>query len=83
MKCPQIKQKKPIIIAGSLESANSSILTTRNLFKDFGGEKTRISWSLGGQAADFFISDVILQCHNFTSQHVKQRHDVIFCLIST
>ena len=30
------------IIAGSLESANSSILAVRNLFKDFGGEKIRI-----------------------------------------
>ena len=27
------------IVAGSLESANSSILAARNLFKDFGGEK--------------------------------------------
>ena len=27
------------IFAGSLESANSSILAARNLFKDFGGEK--------------------------------------------
>ena len=30
------------LIAGSLESANSSILAARNLFKDFGGEKVRI-----------------------------------------
>ena len=30
------------LIAGSLESANSSILPARNLFKDFGGEKIRI-----------------------------------------
>ena len=30
------------IFAGSLESANSSILPARNLFKDFGGEKIRI-----------------------------------------
>ena len=30
------------------------------------------------QSADLFTSDVILQCHNFTSQHVRQRHDVIF-----
>ena len=30
------------IVAGSLESANSSILLARNLFKDFGGEKIRI-----------------------------------------
>ena len=30
------------IIAGSLESANSSILAARRLFKDFGGEKIRI-----------------------------------------
>ena len=30
------------IIAGSLESANSSILAVRNLFKDFGGEKIGI-----------------------------------------
>ena len=30
------------LIAGSLESANSSILAARNLFKDFGGEKIRI-----------------------------------------
>ena len=29
-------------IAGSLESANSSILAARRLFKDFGGEKIRI-----------------------------------------
>ena len=29
-------------VAGSLESANSSILPARNLFKDFGGEKIRI-----------------------------------------
>ena len=29
------------LIAGSLESANSSILATRNLFKDFGGEKNQ------------------------------------------
>ena len=30
------------LIAASLESANSSILLARNLFKDFGGEKIRI-----------------------------------------
>ena len=30
------------IFAGSLESANSSILAARRLFKDFGGEKIRI-----------------------------------------
>ena len=30
------------IIAGSLESADSSILAARRLFKDFGGEKIRI-----------------------------------------
>ena len=30
------------LVAGSLESANSSILAARNLFKDFGGEKIRI-----------------------------------------
>ena len=30
------------IVAGSLESANSSILAARRLFKDFGGEKIRI-----------------------------------------
>ena len=29
-----------LIIAGSLEAANSSILAARNLFKDFGGEKS-------------------------------------------
>ena len=29
------------IVAGSLESANSSILAARNLFKDFGGEKNQ------------------------------------------
>ena len=27
---------------------------------------------------DLFTSDVILQRHNFTSQHMKQCHDVIF-----
>ena len=32
------------VFAGSLESANSSILAVRNLFKDFGGEKIRILW---------------------------------------
>ena len=31
-----------LFIAGSLESANSSILLACNLFKDFGGEKIRI-----------------------------------------
>ena len=31
-----------LVIAGSLESANSSILAARRLFKDFGGEKIRI-----------------------------------------
>ena len=31
-----------VFFAGSLESANSSILTARRLFKDFGGEKIRI-----------------------------------------
>ena len=30
------------IFAGSLESANSSVLAARRLFKDFGGEKIRI-----------------------------------------
>ena len=30
-----------IVIAGSLESANSSILLAHNLFKDFGGGKSR------------------------------------------
>ena len=30
------------LIAGSLESANSSILAAWRLFKDFGGEKIRI-----------------------------------------
>ena len=30
------------LIAGSLESANSSILAVHNHFKDFGGEKIRI-----------------------------------------
>ena len=30
-----------LIIAGSLESANSSILPVHNLFKDFGGEKNQ------------------------------------------
>ena len=34
--------QKPELIAGSLESANSSILPARNLFKDFGWEKIRI-----------------------------------------
>ena len=34
------KQEKDII-AGSLESANSSILAARRLFKDFGGEKNQ------------------------------------------
>ena len=29
------------IIAGSLESANSSILAVHNLFKDFGGQKNQ------------------------------------------
>ena len=29
------------------------------------------------QSADLFTSDIILQCHNFTSQDVRQRHDVI------
>ena len=29
------------LIAGSLESANSSILPAHNLFKDFGGEKNQ------------------------------------------
>ena len=33
---------KLTFIAGSLESANSSILPVCNLFKDFGGEKIRI-----------------------------------------
>ena len=33
-----------LITAGSLESANWSILAARNLFKDFGGEKIRILW---------------------------------------
>ena len=28
------------VIAGSLESANSSILAVRRLFKDFGGKKS-------------------------------------------
>ena len=32
---------KTTLIAGSLESANSSILAVRNLFKDFGGEKNQ------------------------------------------
>ena len=31
-----------LIFAGSLESANSSILAMHNLFKDFGGKKIRI-----------------------------------------
>ena len=31
-----------VLFAGSLESANWSILAVRNLFKDFGGEKIRI-----------------------------------------
>ena len=35
---------KSFVFAGSLESANSSILAARNLFKDFGGEKIRILW---------------------------------------
>ena len=30
------------IVAGSIESANSSILAAWRLFKDFGGEKIRI-----------------------------------------
>ena len=38
------------LIAGSLESANSSILAARNLFKDFGGEKNQdlmtIKWPI-------------------------------------
>ena len=29
------------VIAGSLESANSSILAVHNLFKDFGGQKNQ------------------------------------------
>ena len=30
-----------LLVAGSLESANSSILDAHNLFKDFGGEKNQ------------------------------------------
>ena len=30
------------------------------------------------QSPNLFTSDVILQRHNFTGQHVRQRHDVIF-----
>ena len=79
--------------AGSLESANSSILAARNLFKDFGGEKNQdfmIALGVGSresgqsnqvgsvQSADLFTSDIILWRHNFASQHMKQRRDVIF-----
>ena len=30
------------------------------------------------QSAHLFTGDVILRRHNFTGQHVRQRHDVIF-----
>ena len=36
---PSSIQKLIIFFAGSLESANSSILAVRRLFKDFGGGK--------------------------------------------
>ena len=68
------------MIAGSLESANSSILAAHNLFKDFGGEKNQdfmiIRWP---------ISWFVYQWHHFmtsfynvTRQHVDYIHDVIF-----
>ena len=66
-----------VVFVASLGSANSSILTARRLFKDFGEEK---NW-VGVQSADLFTNDIILQRHNFTGQHVRQRHDVIFVLL--
>ena len=30
------------------------------------------------QSADLFTSDIILEGHNFTSQHMRLRQDVIF-----
>ena len=66
------------LFAGSLESANWSILAARNLCKDFGGEKNQDFMIMRCPITWLFISDVILQCHNFTGQHVRQRHDVIF-----
>ena len=39
--CQHVNVKRRNIIAGSLESANSSILAARRLFKDFGGEKNQ------------------------------------------
>ena len=65
-------------IAGSLESANSSILAVRNLSKDFGGEKNQDFMIIRWPISWLFTTDIILWRHNFTSQHVKQRHDFIF-----
>ena len=61
-------------IAGSLESANSSILAARNLFKDFGGGKNQDFMIISGQSVDFFTSDVILQRHELACRLRSRCH---------
>ena len=46
------------VIAGSLESANSSILLAHNLFKDFDGEKFRILCKLGSNIPVIWLAVV-------------------------
>ena len=65
--------------AGSLESANSAILATRSFFKDFGrGKNQDFMIIIRCPTAYLFTNNVILQRYIFKSQHVRQRHDVIF-----
>ena len=59
---------KSFVFAGSLESANSSILAARNLFKDFGGEKNQ----------DFMIIRWPISWFVY-----QWRHDVIILRAST
>ena len=62
------------LIAGSLESANSSILAARRLFKDFGGEKNQ----------DFMIirCPITLPVTSLTGQQGNVTTSFLFSLVA-
>ena len=68
-----------MIFAGSLESANSSILAARRPFKDFGGGKNQDFMII--RCPIRLICLPVMSFYNIImGQHVRQRHNIIFDL---